>query len=58
MDQNSQVGQKVPDTMKHIKCTDGQVSIAECKVPAYDKSFEVLICVQSTGLNRADLLQS
>ena len=33
------------------------LTVAECDVPKYDKEKEVLIKVESTAVNRADLLQ-
>jgi len=56
------VGSKVQPFMKFMdfdpKIGPSSVEPSECETPSYDKQSEVLIKVEATAVNRADLLQS
>jgi tumor protein p53-inducible protein 3 len=56
------VGQQVPAMMKFIdydsKIGHASLHVAECKTPDYNKETEVLIKMEATAINRADLLQT
>jgi tumor protein p53-inducible protein 3 len=53
---------KVPARMKYMSYNpiEGHLSlkVSECDTPFYDKDYEVLIKVEATAVNRADLLQT
>ena len=56
------VGHNIPKTMKYMRHDPNigpeSLSVAVGDVPEYDPEKEVLIKVEATAVNRADLLQS
>ena len=56
------VGDKLPKQMKYIahenKMGPESITVETCDVPEYDVEQEVLIKVEATAANRADLLQT
>ena len=58
---NLQVGHNVPAVMKYMAHDSAagpeSLTVQECETPQYDKDKEVLIKVEATAANRADLLQ-